>query len=136
MLNDQTMKEVYAPFISIVSAPPSCVTPLGKMILEADVDLTARLLFMQKMHKTHPGTGAVCTAAAIRIPGSIPHRLLRRSADTRTIIHIGYPAGIMDVESVSHMEAGTPVMDKLAFYRTARTIMDGLVYVPFCRLAD
>ena len=61
---------------------------------------------------------------------------LRRSADTRTIIHIGHPAGIMDVESVSHMEAGTPVMDKLAFYRTARTIMDGLVYVPFCRLAD
>ena len=91
---------------------------------------------MQKMHKTHPGTGAVCTAAAIRIPGSIPHRLLRRSADTRTIIHIGHPAGIMDVESVSHMEAGTPVMDKLAFYRTARTIMDGLVHVPFCRLAD
>ena len=42
----------------------------------------------------------------------------------------------MDVESVSHMEAGTPVMDKLAFYRTARTIMGGLVYVPFCRLAD
>ena len=82
---------------------------------------------MQKMHKTHPGTGAVCTAAAIRIPGSSPHRLLRRSADTRRI---------MDVESVSHMEAGTPVMDKLAFYRTARTIMDGLVYVPFCRLAD
>lgn len=82
------------------------------------------------------GTGAVCTAAAIRIPGSIPHRLLRRSADARTIIHIGHPAGIMDVESVSHMEAGTPVMDKLAFYRTARTIMDGLVYVPFCRLAD
>ena len=81
MLNDQTMKEVYAPFISIVSAPSSCVTPLGKMILEADVDLTARLLFMQKMHKTHPGTGAVCTAAAIRIPGSIPHRLLRRSTD-------------------------------------------------------
>ena len=35
MLNDQTMKEVYAPFISIVSAPSSCVTPLGKMILEA-----------------------------------------------------------------------------------------------------
>ena len=105
MLNDQTMKEVYAPFIYIVSAPSSCVTPLGKMILEADIDLTARLLFMQKMHKTHPGTGAVCTAAAIRIPGSISHRLLRRSADTRTIIHIGHPAGIMDVESVSHMEA-------------------------------
>lgn len=46
MLNDQTMKEVYAPFISIVSAPQSCLAPLGKMILEADVDLTARLLFM------------------------------------------------------------------------------------------
>ena len=136
MLNDQTMKEVYAPFISIVSSPPSCVTPLGKMILEADVDLTARLLFMQKMHKTHPGTGAVCTAAAIRIHGSIPHRLLRRSIDPRTIIHIGHPAGLLDVGGVSDLGAGAPGGDKLAFYRTARTIMDGLVYVPFCRLAD
>ena len=33
MLNDQTMKEVYAPFISIVSAPQSCVAPLGNTLI-------------------------------------------------------------------------------------------------------
>ena len=131
-----TKNSPYAPFFSIVSKPQPYTTPLGKKIGEADIDLTARLLFMQKMHKTHPGTGAVCTAAAIRIPGSIPHRALRRSADSRTLVHIGHPAGIMDVESVSHMESGRPVMKKLAFYRTARKIMDGLVYIPFCRMAD
>lgn len=133
---DVTQSSPYAPFFSIVSAPQGYTTPLGKQIAAADVDLVARLLFMQKMHKTHPGTGAVCTAAAIRIPGSIPYQKLRRSADTEKIIHIGHPAGIMDVESLSHAEGNSVVMEKLAFYRTARKIMDGLVYVPVCQKAD
>lgn len=127
---DVTEHSPYAPFFSIVSAPQGYTTPLGKKIAAADVDLVARLLFMQKMHKTHPGTGAVCTAAAIRIPGSIPYQKLRRSADSAKIIHIGHPAGIMDVESLSHAEGTSVVMDKLAFYRTARKIMDGCVYIP------
>ena len=106
MLNDQTMKEVYAPFISIVSAPPSCITPLGKMILEADVDLTARLLFMQKMHKTHPGTGAVCTAAAIRIPGSIPHRPQRRYTDDHSHRPSGRDHGRRERQSYGGRNSG------------------------------
>ena len=127
---DVTQNSPYAPFFSIVSAPQGYTTPLGKQIAASDVDLVVRLLFMQKMHKTHPGTGAVCTAAAIRIPGSIPWQKLRRSADDAKLIHLGHPAGIMDVESLSHMEGASVVMDKLAFYRTARKIMDGCVYIP------
>lgn len=133
---DVTKNSPYAPFFSIVSRPQPYTTPLGKKIGEADIDLTARLLFMQKMHKTHPGTGAVCTAAAIRIPGSIPYCALRRCADDRALVHIGHPAGVMDVESISRIENGAPVMQKLAFYRTARKIMDGLAYVPYSRLPD
>ena len=50
-------------------------------------------------------TGVTIYAAPLPEGPEASHRLLRRSADTRTIIHIGHPAGIMDVESVSHMEA-------------------------------
>lgn len=125
-----TQNSPYAPFFAIVSQPQAYETPTGDFIPAEAVDLVSRLLFMQKMHKTYPGTGAVCTAAAIRIPGSIPYKKLRRSADEEKLIHIGHPAGIMDVESVSHMEDGEVKIDKLAFYRTARKIMDGCVYIP------
>ncbi len=127
---DVTENSPYAPFFAIVSAPQDYITPAGKQIKKEEVDLMSRLLFMQKMHKTYPGTGAVCTAAAVRIPGSIAYEKLVRTADSKKIIHIGHPAGVMDVESVSHMENGQAVMDKLAFYRTARKIMDGYVYIP------
>ncbi len=127
---DVTKESPYAPFFAIVSSPQSYTTPAGAQVAAEDVDLVSRLLFMQKMHKTYPGTGAVCTAAAIRIPGSIPYEKLNRSADKAQVVRIGHPAGVMDVESVCHAEGNDIVMDKLAFYRTARKIMDGIVYVP------
>ena len=126
-----TKESPYAPFFAIVSSPRGYETPTGKKINESQVDLVSRLLFMQKMHKTYPGTGAVSTAAAVRIPGTIPYEKLRREADQKTIVHIGHPAGIMDVESICHIEEGRVTVDKLAFYRTARKIMDGMVYIPY-----
>lgn len=126
---DVTKNSPYAPFFAIVNSPKSYVTPSGQVVEEDEVDLVSRLLFMQKMHKTYPGTGSVATAAAVRIPGSIPYNKLRRAADDHVIIHIGHPAGIMDVESVAHQKDGRTVIEKLAFYRTARKIMDGLVYI-------
>ena len=125
-----TEKSPYAPFFAIVSSPQAYETPTGEKVEENQTDLVSRLLFMQKMHKTYPGTGAVCTAAAIRVPGSIPYQKLRRSADKEKIVHIGHPAGIMDVESICHLEKDQVVVDKLAFYRTARKIMEGLAYIP------
>lgn len=119
----------YAPFFAIVSSPQGYVTPSGQEVKEEEIDITSRLLFMQKMHKTYPGTGSMATAAAVRVPGSIPNKKLRRAADGRTQIHIGHPAGIMDVESAAHQENGELVIERLAFYRTARKIMDGLVYI-------
>lgn len=127
---DATENSPYAPFFAIVNSPKGYTTPSGKEVKEEEIDLLSRLLFMQKMHKTYPGTGAVCTAAAIRIPGTIPYQKLRRKADGEQLIHIGHPAGVMDVESIAHQEQGETVMDKLAFYRTARKILDGTVYIP------
>ena len=126
---DATKNSPYAPFFAIVNSPKSYVTPSGQEVKEEQIDLLSRLLFMQKMHKTYPGTGSVATAAAVRIPGSIPYNKLRRSADDQVMIHIGHPAGIMDVESIAHQEDGRTVVSRLAFYRTARKIMDGLVYI-------
>ena len=80
----------------------------GTLINGADIDLVARSFFMQVMHKTYPGTGAVCTAAAAMIEGTIVNRVC--SARAR--------------------EAKGPKVKLVAFGRTARRILEGFVYVP------
>lgn len=126
---DALKNSPYSPFFAIVSKPQGYTTPSGSEVRKEDVDIVSRLLFMQKMHKTYPGTGSMATAAAVRIPGTVAWEALDRGADSRKVIRIGHPAGIMDVESVAHTEGNEVVMDKLAFYRTARKIMDGTVYI-------
>jgi hypothetical protein len=94
-----------------------------------DVDLLARMMFMQIMHKTYAGTGSLCTAAAAAIPGTIVHEAVKKEAVIGRRVRIGHPAGIMEVEvEVQRGEDGY-VLKKAAIGRTARRIMDGYVYV-------
>jgi 2-methylaconitate cis-trans-isomerase PrpF len=121
----------YSPFIAIISPPAEYVSPDGVVVEKDGVDIVSRLLFMQKTHKTYPGTGSVATAAAVRIPGSVAYEALRPEARNGTVIRIGHPSGVMPVESEAARESdGSIKFGKLAFYRTARRIMDGFVYVP------
>ncbi len=119
----------YLPFFAIVSPPADYDTFNNKHIKAKDIDLVSRLLFMLKMHKTYPGTGTVCTGAAARIPGSIVWKVMREEAKNRDTIHIGHPAGVIPVESVAETVKGETTLKKVAFYRTARRIMEGYVYV-------
>jgi len=126
---DAAVKSPYNPFFSIISKPASYHTFDGKDIAAGDVDVVSRLLFMLRMHKTHPGTGTVCLGAAARIPGTIVYEALRQEAHNRVKIHIGHPAGIIPVESAATVENGEIKLTRAAIYRTARRIMDGHVYV-------
>lgn len=122
-------KTPYVPFFAIVSPPKDYKTFDGKEIKSEDIDITSRLLFMLKMHKTYPGTGTVCTGAAARIPGSVVWQVLKEDAKSRVKINIGHPAGIISVESEADIKEGNIQLKRAAIYRTARLIMDGNVYV-------
>jgi hypothetical protein len=126
---DAATKSPYNPFFAIVSPPADYKTISGKEIKAADIDVVSRLLFMLRMHKTYPGTGTVCTGAAARIPGSLVWEVLSEQAKSRMTIQIGHPGGIIPVESEAEIVDGNITLKRAAFYRTARRIMDGYVYV-------
>ena len=129
-----TQKCPYAPFFAVVSPSKAYHTFDGKDVAAEDIDLVSRLLFMQKMHKTHPVTGTVCMSTAARVPGSIVEQVLsRRGRENRKII-IGHPAGVIPVVSELETENGTYNLKTAAILRTARTIMDGQVYVRKSRI--
>ena len=102
-----TQKCPYAPFFAVVSPSKAYHTFDGKDVAAEEIDLVSRLLFMQKMHETHPVTGTVCMSTAARVPGSIVEQVLsRRGRENRKII-IGHPAGVIPVVSELETENGT-----------------------------
>ena len=92
------------------------------------IDLTSRLIFVKKMHKTYPGTGAVCTASAVKIKGTIPNRIVKNAEELK-LVRIGHPAGVIEVEVDADYSNGIGKITRAAIDRTARKIMDGTVYV-------
>jgi 2-methylaconitate cis-trans-isomerase PrpF len=85
---------------------------------------------MQTMHKTYPGTGAVCTGVAAMIDGTIVNRVCSAKAKKDKIVTIGHPSGTMPVEVDVENAPSGPEVKLVAFGRTSRRILEGFVYVP------
>lgn len=126
----------YVPFFAIVSPAKDYKCYNGKEVKREDIDLVSRLLFMLHMHKAYPGTGTVCTGCAARIPGTVLWDQLSPQAREGKILRIGHPAGVIEVEAEAKQTDGEVVITRAAFYRTARKIMDGVVYVKNSDLKD
>jgi 2-methylaconitate cis-trans-isomerase PrpF len=117
------------PKIAFVAPPKDYVAAGGRAIAAREINLVARGLSGQKLHKAYAVTGAICTGAAARVPGTIVNEVFRPSPGDKTI-RIGHPAGILAVEMEVAERDGELVLTRAAFVRTARPIMDGYVYVP------
>ncbi len=120
------------PILGIVSPPADYTSHLdGTPVAAADIDLVARLLFMQISHKTYAGTSTVCTGVAARIPGTLVAEATRPDAAGRIELRIGHPAGVIETKSdvVLAQPGRNHGVRRATLGRTARRILDGTVYV-------
>jgi 2-methylaconitate cis-trans-isomerase PrpF len=117
------------PFLVLVAAPASYLAYDGRCIEASAIDVTARAFFMQTLHKTFPGTGALCTGIAARIPGTVVHDFARAPALRSGAVEIGHPGGTMNVEVDVAVDGGEFVVRRAAVARTARRIMEGYACV-------
>ena len=65
----------------------------------------------------------------MRIPGSIPFKVMREEAKDREALHIGHPAGVLEVKSSAQITDQGIRMKSIKVFRTARPIMDGTAYI-------
>ena len=79
-------------------------------------------------HRALPLTAALCTAVAARITGTLVNEMLRPGAGDP--IRIGMPSGILNVGADVVQQNGGWTARSGAFYRTARRLFDGRVFVP------
>jgi 2-methylaconitate isomerase len=117
------------PIIGFVAPPMDAPTLSSDPIAAAQVDLTARFLSNGQPHRALPLTASLCTAVAARIAGTLVAEALAHGAGDQ--VRIGMPSGILTVGADVGQEAGGQwVARSGAFYRTARRLFDGRIYVP------
>lgn len=115
------------PFIAAVAPPLSYDCSVKKSIDASEVDVTARIITTGTPHHAYAMTGAMCLAAASKLPGTIPNEVARRpTSDGR--VTIGHPKGIIDVGVTANVAGETPTVESVTVSRTARPVMDGEVY--------
>ena len=116
------------PIIGFVAPPMDAPTLSGEAIAAAQVDLTARFLSNGQPHRALPLTASLCTAVAANIAGTLVAEALAPGAGAQ--VRIGMPSGILTVGAEVSQEGGQWVAHSGAFYRTARRLFDGRVYIP------
>ena len=123
------------PFVSFVTKPKDYTNHLtGETIKKEDVDFLARVWFLGGIHQTYPGSISCCTGAAAVIPGTILYDI--RNKDDMTV-RIGHPGGVIEVEAICNKDAKDELtIERVAYGRTARRLMDGYAYVPNSRFMD
>jgi 2-methylaconitate cis-trans-isomerase PrpF len=115
------------PKMAVVGERRPYETVAGDRVGADEYDLLARIMSMQKAHHAYAVTGAMCTAVAAALPGTVPAEFLETEAPDEVVL--GHPKGTMtvgvDVDADGAEVAHTRVD------RTARKVMDGdLYYLP------
>jgi 2-methylaconitate cis-trans-isomerase PrpF len=119
------------PKVGYVTAPVSYAAS-GDGRVEADeIDLVGRLMSMQTAHKSYMTTGAIATAAAAFVPGTVVAEAVRPKSERPepATIRIGHPYGVMHSVVRADDLDDPATIRAIAVGRTARHILDGQVWV-------
>lgn len=126
--NDSRIKSPTVPKLAMVSAPKPYKTANGKEISPESYDILCRMMSMQKTHKNYALTGAMCTASAAVIDGTIVNQLVKKGFDPEKLL-IGHPGGVMQAGVEYEKRPDGTIDVKWAIgYRTARMLMRGTAF--------
>ena len=125
---EATRSRPATPKIAFVAPPRRYVTQKGSTVEADQVDLVARIMSMGKLHRAYAVTGAVATAMAAVLPGTVVNRLARLAVPGE--VRLGHPSGVIRVGAVVQQSHGEWTAVKAVVGRTARRLMEGWVRVP------
>ena len=116
------------PFVAIVSPAADSPSLTGERVAAAEMDLTVRVISNGQPHRALPLTISLCTAVAARITGSVVSEALSATAPG-TPLRLGMPSGVLTVGADVSQDGGAWTARAGSFYRTARRLFDGRVWV-------
>lgn len=116
-----------APKVAMVAGPADAPTLSGRTLGAGDADILVRMISIGQPHRAVPLTGALCLAAACRMPGSVAFGMVSPAARTGPL-RIGHPSGVILVDAETEIAAGAVLVRHATVYRTARRLFTGEVY--------
>ena len=131
-----THKSPGLPKVACVAPPAAYRTSGGDAIMAEDHDLHSRLLSMQTAHRSYAGAGAISTAVAALLPGTIVHACAAKHHGEPDIVRIAHPAGVMEVQVELQSMNSEPYVRSARLGRTARRIMSGPAWIPASLLSQ
>ncbi len=117
------------PKVAMITGPCEAQTLAGDRVSADSADLTVRMISVGQPHRAVPLTGAMCLAVASRLPGSIAHRVARAAGSSDEPVRIAQPSGLTVVGAAVRHSADGWIADHATAYRTARRLMEGVVFV-------
>jgi len=126
---DATALSPGLPKVGFVAPPAEYTGTAGEVVDAESIDLCGRLMSMQTAHRTYMLTGAVCTATAATVDGTVVaevSRPLERDSSGAYRVRIGHPYGGMTCLATKDDNGD---ISGVAVERTARAILDGQVHV-------
>ena len=128
-LQDATDHQPGVPKVGFVTRPVGYTDIEGKQVDAEKMDVCARVISVFKCHKACPLTSASSISVAAFLKGSLLYEELGKPEEGKTNVRIGHPSGVMTMYPDLKEENGELVLPGVAVQRTARRIMDGMVYV-------
>jgi hypothetical protein len=89
--------------------------------------ITARMLSMGRFIHAYAMTGVICTAAACRFDGTIPHSVASAQSDDE--VRISHPSGVAAAAIALENAADGPTIRSATVIRTARRLLEGVAYL-------
>jgi hypothetical protein len=134
LVGDWTEADEASPIkpLLVCVAPPSDAEILGGRLAASAIDLHARAFALNRAHETMAASGALCLAAASRVPGSVVQRILRNGDRSAPELRIGHPGGAMAIEiEVAPLKSEDLIsVQRIGTGRTARPILEGHLFIP------
>lgn len=117
------------PFIAFVAPAQENPTLAKNMVPAKELDLIVRVISNGQPHRALPLTISLCTAVAARITGTVVADMLSDQVESTASIRLGMPSGVLTVEASVSNEGGQWVAHSGSFFRTARRLFDGHVWI-------
>jgi len=127
---EATARSPGVPKLAFAAPPASYTSTRGSPVDGAAVDVVGRIMSMGRLHRSYALTGAICTAAAAQVEGTLVHAVARRGPAGERTLRIGHPAGIIEVGALVVRRDGEWHVEKVVTRRTARRLMEGMALVP------
>lgn len=108
------------PKMTLVAEAMDCVDIYGKTWNKDEMDLTVRMMSMQKPHQALAITGSVCITVAANVAGTVVADVVGQKES----LIIAHPSGVVETSGV--IEDGE--IAGVSMLRTARMIFEGHVY--------